>query len=120
MANPLLSDRNVEFLLREVLDTKSLLALPAFSDHTLETCEMYVQSARKLAREVLYPAYKPMDEAPPKLEGGQLRVHPAMRAIYPRLVDSGPSRRRAPRASAGRACRPAWPRSRTSISWRRT
>ena len=82
MANPLLSDRNVEFLLREVLDTKALLALPAFAEHTLETCEMYVQSARKIAREVLYPAYKPMDEAPPKLEDGQLHVHPAMRAIY--------------------------------------
>ena len=89
MANPLLSDRNVEFLLREVLDTEALLALPAFSDHTLETCDMYVQSARKLAREVLYPAYKPMDEAPPRLEGGQLRVHPAMRSIYPRLVELG-------------------------------
>ena len=89
MANPLLSDRNVEFLLREVLDTKALLALPAFQDHTLETCEMYVQSARKLARDVLYPAYKPMDESPPKLDGGQLRVHPAMRAIYPRLVELG-------------------------------
>jgi alkylation response protein AidB-like acyl-CoA dehydrogenase len=89
MANPLLSDRNVEFLLREVLDTKALLALPAFSEHTLETCEMYVQSARKLARDVLYPAYKPMDEAPPKLDGGQLRVHPSMHAIYPRLVELG-------------------------------
>jgi len=89
MANPLLSDRNVEFLLREVLDTKALLALPAFADHTLETCEMYVQTARKLAREVLYPAYKPMDEAPPKLVDGQLRVHPAMRTIYPRLVELG-------------------------------
>ena len=89
MANPLLSDRNIEFMLREVLDTKALLALPAFADHTMETCEMYVQSARKLAREVLYPAYKPMDQAPPRLEGGQLRVHPAMRSIYPRLVELG-------------------------------
>src|SRR4051794_22529289 len=89
MPNPLLSDRNVEFLLREVLDTRALLALPAFADHTLETCEMYVQTARKLAREVLYPAYKPMDEAPPKLDAGQLRVHPAMHAIYPRLVELG-------------------------------
>jgi alkylation response protein AidB-like acyl-CoA dehydrogenase len=89
MANPLLSDRNIEFLLREVMDTKALLALPAFSDHTLETCAMYVQSARKLAREVLYPAYKPMDEAPPKLVDGQLRVHPLMRSIYPRLVELG-------------------------------
>ena len=89
MANPLLSDRNVDFLMREVLDTKGLLALPAFSDHTLETCAMYVQTARKMAREVLYPAYKPMDEAPPKLVDGQLRVHPAMHAIYPRLVELG-------------------------------
>jgi alkylation response protein AidB-like acyl-CoA dehydrogenase len=89
MANPLLSDRNVDFLMREVLDTKGLLALPAFADHTLETCAMYVQTARKLAREVLYPAYKPMDEAPPRLVDGQLQVHPAMHAIYPRLVDLG-------------------------------
>ena len=88
-ANPLLSDRNVAFLMHEVLDTKAILALPAFADHTLETCEMYVQTARKLAREVLYPAYKPMDEAPPRLVDGQLRVHPAMRDIYPRLVELG-------------------------------
>jgi len=66
-ANPLLSDRNIAFLMREVLDTKALLALPAFADHTMETCEMYVQTARKLARDILYPAYKPMDEQPPRL-----------------------------------------------------
>ncbi|HSO36567.1 MAG TPA: acyl-CoA dehydrogenase [Labilithrix sp.] len=90
MANPLLSDRNVEFLLREVLDTAPVLALPAFAEHTLETCEMYVRSARKLAREVLYPAYRTMDEQPPTVdEGGQLRAHRLMHAIYPRLVELG-------------------------------
>src|SRR4051812_6748679 len=90
MANPLLSDRNVEFLLREVLETSPIFALPAFAEHSLETCEMYVQSARKLAREVLYPAYKPMDEQPPKVDAeGQLRTHRLMRAIYPRLVELG-------------------------------
>ena len=88
-ANPLLSDRNIEFLLREALDVESLLALPSFSEHTMETCEMYVRSARKIARDIVYPAYKPMDEAPPKLVDGQMRVHPSMRAIYPRLVDLG-------------------------------
>src|SRR3954464_7459957 len=90
MANPLLSDRNVEFLLHEVLDTAAVFELPAFAEHSLETCEMYVQSARKLAREVLYPAYKPMDEQPPKVDAeGQLRTHRMMRAIYPRLVELG-------------------------------
>ncbi len=89
MANPLLSDRNVEFLLREVFDTAGLLELPAFADHTLEGCEMYVQNARKFAREKLYPAYKPMDEAPARLEGGQVYVHPLMRELYPRMVELG-------------------------------
>ena len=89
MANPLLSDRNVEFLLREVFDTARLLELPAFADHSLEGCEMYVQNARKFAREKLYPAYKPMDEAPPTLRDGQVHVHPLMREIYPRMVELG-------------------------------
>ena len=89
MANPLLSDRNVAFLLREVFDTARLLELPAFAEHTLEGCEMYVQNARKFAREKLYPAYKPMDEAPPRLIDGQVLAHPLMREIYPRLVELG-------------------------------
>ena len=89
MANPLLSDRNVDFLLNEVMDLPALLALPGFSDHTPETCSMYVQSARKLAREVLYPAYRPMDIAPPRLENGSIHVHPVLKTIYPRLVELG-------------------------------
>ena len=102
MANPLLSDRNVEFLLREVLDTAPVFALPACAEHSLETCNMYVQSARKLAREVLYPAYKPMDEHPPKVDDkGQLRTHPLMRAIYPRLVELGTITATRPEAVGG-------------------
>lgn len=89
MPNPLLSDRNVEFLLHEVLDTDALLRLPAFAEHSRETFDLYLASARKLARDLLYPAYKPMDEAPPALSGGELRVHPRMKALYPRLVELG-------------------------------
>jgi len=89
MANPLVSDRNVSFLLDEVLDLGALCALPAFAAHSRETFELYLDSARKLAREVLFPAFKPMDEAPPRLTGGQVRVHPAMREIWPRLFELG-------------------------------
>jgi alkylation response protein AidB-like acyl-CoA dehydrogenase len=89
MPNPLLSDRNVDFLLREVLDLEALLALPAFAEHSRETFDLYLGSARKLARERLYPAYKPMDEAPPTVVNGELRVHPLMKTLYPRLVELG-------------------------------
>jgi alkylation response protein AidB-like acyl-CoA dehydrogenase len=87
--NPLLSDRDVEFLLYEVAHAEALCALPRFADHSRETFDLFLGSARKLAREVLWPAYKPMDEAPPRLEQGQVRVHPAMREIWPRLAELG-------------------------------
>ena len=89
MANPLLNDRDVEFLLYEVLAAKDLCALPYFAEHSRETFDLFLGSCRKLAREVLFPAYKPMDEFGSKLEAGQVKVHPAMREIWPRFAELG-------------------------------
>ena len=89
MGNPLVSDRNVDFLLYDLLRAEELCRLPHFSGHGRETFDLLLASARKLSREVLFPAFKPMDEAPPKLERGQVRVHPAMREIWPRLFELG-------------------------------
>ena len=89
MGNPLLRDRDVEFILYEVLRVQDLCALPAFAEHSRETFDLALGSARKLAREVLFPAFKAMDAEPPRLERGQVHVHPAMREIWARLVELG-------------------------------
>jgi alkylation response protein AidB-like acyl-CoA dehydrogenase len=89
MPNPLVSDRNVEFLLHELLHAEQLCALPHFADHSRETFDLVLASARKLAREVLFPAFKPMDEEPPRLVAGQVRVHPSLREILPRMFELG-------------------------------
>jgi alkylation response protein AidB-like acyl-CoA dehydrogenase len=89
MANPLLNDRDVAFLLFELFDAESLCALPAFSDHSRETFAMYVDACRKVAREVLFPAYRPMDEAPPRLVDGRVITHPRMRELYRKLSELG-------------------------------
>src|SRR5262245_4579949 len=89
MANPLVSDRNADFLLHEVFRVEELTALPYFADHSRETFDLVLASARKFAREQLFPAFKPMDEEPPRLVDGRLRVHPAMRAIWPRMFELG-------------------------------
>ena len=73
MANPLLRDRDVDFLLYEVLDAERLCALPTFKEHSRETFDLYLQAARRLAREALFPAYKPMDEAPARFSDGRQR-----------------------------------------------
>jgi len=89
MANQLIDDRTVEFILHDLLDAGSLCRLPYFADHGRETFDLYLSSCRKLAREVLFPAYRPMDAEPPRLESGQVKVHPAMRELWPRLVEVG-------------------------------
>src|SRR5271170_4614996 len=88
-SNPLLRDRDIDFLLYELLDAESLCALPAFADHSRETFDLYLRSARRLAREVLFPAYKPMDESPARLEAGRIVTHPRMKGIWEQLVSLG-------------------------------
>jgi hypothetical protein len=82
MPNPLLRDRDVDFLLYELLDAPAMCALPAFAEHSRETFELYLQGTRRLAREVLYPAYRAMDAEPPRFSAGAIAVHPLMKAIY--------------------------------------
>src|SRR5207244_11545166 len=102
MPNPLVSDRNVEFLLYELLRAEELTALPYFAEHGRETFDLILSSARKLAREQLFPAFKPMDEEPPRLVDGQVRIHPAMREIWPKRFQLGLGNASRPVATGGR------------------
>ena len=74
MPNPLLNDRDVSFLLYEVFDAASLLALPHFADHSRETFDGYIGLCSRFARESVFPAFKAVDEEPPRLVDGQESV----------------------------------------------
>lgn len=89
MKNPLVSDRDIDFLLYEVLDAPALCALPAFAGHDRSTFDLVLGSSRRLARQVLYPAYRAMDAEPPRFEGGRIITHPLMKTIYPQLIELG-------------------------------
>ena len=86
MQNPLVSDRDVDFLLYEVFDAPSLCALPTFADHERATFDLVLQNSRRFAREVLFPTYKPMDAEPPHVENGRIVLHPLWNKIYPQLI----------------------------------
>src|SRR4051812_14692087 len=87
--NPLISDRFVDFVLYDVLDVGALCKLPAFAHHGRETFDPWLAACRRLAREVLFPTYRALDEEPPRLENGSVRVHPKMHALYRELIDLG-------------------------------
>ncbi len=89
MPNPLLDDRGLDFVLHDVLDAGSLARLPHFADHGRETFDAWIDVCRRFARDVLYPAYRPLDEAPPVLRDGEVHVHPELREIWPRMAGLG-------------------------------
>jgi len=88
-ANPLISDRDIEFLLYEVLDVEALCKLPFFAEHSRDTFDPFVDGARRLARKQLYPTYRAMDMEPPRFIDGSILLHPLVKSMYPRLVDLG-------------------------------
>lgn len=101
--NPLVSDRHADFLLHEVLDATSLTSLPAFAHHDRSTFDGFLREARRVAREVLFPAYRAIDEAPPRLSRGQVEVHPKMRDLLAPMIDLGVLTASRPEAVGGAA-----------------
>lgn len=99
--NPLIRDRDVAFLLDDVLDVASLTKLPYFAAHDRESFELVLWSARRLARDVLWPAYKPLDAEPPRFVDGRVTVHPRMRALYPQMLALGLTAASRPTAVGG-------------------
>jgi len=86
MTNPLLDDRGLDFVLHDVLDAGSLARLPHFADHDRATFDAWIDLCRRFARDVLYPAYRPLDVEPPVLRDGAVHVHPLLRDIWPRMA----------------------------------
>jgi alkylation response protein AidB-like acyl-CoA dehydrogenase len=89
VANALLPDELVDFLLDDVIELDRVLALPAFAGHTRETCRLFLASARRLARDALFPAYEEMDKELPRFEDGRVHLHPKVRGLYRQIVELG-------------------------------
>jgi butyryl-CoA dehydrogenase len=89
MANPLLSDRDVAFLLDEVLALDDVLRWPAFADHDRASVAASIDACRRFAREALWPSYRAIDADPPVFRDGRIHVHPRLHELWPRMRDLG-------------------------------
>jgi len=89
MPDKFVSRRNLEFLLYEVNKLEELSALPYFADHTRETYDLVVDTALKLARNLIYPYFREMDEKAPYLENGEVKVHPAVKTMMKEWGEGG-------------------------------
>ncbi len=75
----LASDRNLKFLLYEVLDCTSLTKYPYFQEHSREDFDLILDTAVKISRDILQPCLKDMDQKQPELVDGRVKVHPMVK-----------------------------------------
>jgi butyryl-CoA dehydrogenase len=89
MAERFVCERNIKFLLYEVHDTESLTAYPYFSEHNREIFDLVLDTALKMARDMLYPYLREMDRQAPSLENGSVKVHPAVGDLMKEMGEGG-------------------------------
>ncbi len=89
MYPPFFSKQNLSFTLNEVLGIEKLTHYPYFQEHTIETFEMVLDSAEAIATKMLRPLLTEMDRIEPQLVGGQIKIHPGMKAIIDKFGADG-------------------------------
>ena len=76
MSEMLLSSRNLAFELYEVLDAEGLTQRERFAEHTRETFDAAIDTARNIAEKYFAPHNRKGDENEPRYEDGQAILIP--------------------------------------------
>jgi butyryl-CoA dehydrogenase len=81
--------RNLDFILKEVLNYGSLCQYPHFADYTPEMFDMVLDSAEQIAERYLRPHFVDADRKQAELVNGTVQVHHSVEAYVKEMGDSG-------------------------------
>ncbi len=84
-----MSIKNIRFLLYDVFDIDSLTEHPYFQDHSSEIFDMVLDTAMRIADDLLWPCFSEMDKNPPEYVDGKVKVHPMVRPFLKQCGDGG-------------------------------
>jgi alkylation response protein AidB-like acyl-CoA dehydrogenase len=89
MPAKVISEKNLRFLIYDVFDAESLTRYPYFQEHSRENFDMVLDTAVKIGRDILQPCLREMDQDPPKLVNGQVKVHPVVKTFMTECGEGG-------------------------------
>ena len=89
MSETLLSSRNLAFELYEVLDAEALTQRPRFAEHSRETFDAALGTARSLAEKLFAPHNRKGDEHEPLYENGSATLIPEVKPAVDAFLDAG-------------------------------
>jgi len=89
MSETLLSSRNLAFELYEVLDAESLIQRERFADHSRETFDAALGTARSIAENLFAPHNRKADENEPIYKDGEAVLIPEVKPAVDAFIEAG-------------------------------
>jgi len=89
MSETLLSSRNLAFELYEVLDAETLTRRERFSEHSRETFDAAITTARTIAEKFFAPHNRKNDEYEPRYENGEAVLIPEVKPAVDAFLEAG-------------------------------
>jgi butyryl-CoA dehydrogenase len=89
MSETLLSSRNLAFELYEVLDAEALIQRERFAEHSRETFDAAITTARTIAEKYFAPHNRKNDENEPRYENGEAVLIPEVKPAVDAFLEAG-------------------------------
>jgi len=89
MPAPLINDRDLEFMLYELFDAEGLTKRPRYSDHSRETFDATLKTAKTVAEKHFLPWRHKADQSQPTFDGEKVQMIPEIKPAIGALIESG-------------------------------
>ena len=89
MAAPLLSRRDLEFMIYELFDVESTLTRERYSDHNRETIDAALDVAQAIAEKYFLPIRQKVDTNQPTFDGQKVQMIPEIKTALDAVIEAG-------------------------------
>ena len=89
MSAPILDARDMEFMLYELFDAESLTRRDRYAEHSRETFDAAIATARTVADRYLVPIRRKVDTNPPEFDGDTIHMIPEIKRACDAVVEAG-------------------------------
>ncbi|MGI9420579.1 MAG: acyl-CoA dehydrogenase C-terminal domain-containing protein [Geminicoccaceae bacterium] len=82
-------ERDMKFVLHELLEVETLAELPGYEEATADTVDAIIEEAAKVAEEMLFPLNQPGDQQGCVFENGVVRTPEGFKEAYDQFTEAG-------------------------------
>lgn len=89
MAAPILSERDLEFMLYELFDAEGMTERPRYADHSRETFAAAMKTSQTVAEKYLLPIRSLLDNSQPTFDGEKVHQPAELKTAIDAVIESG-------------------------------